>query len=487
MGKKSIALNSIYNIILKVFQLVVPIMVGPYLAYILDVELYGIYNTALSQVDFFMIFAIFGIQVYGLREISKVREDVEKRNKLYTNLFLISIVTNVLSIILYLLYVTFFVDSNSATIFYILVIKIIANIFMVEWVNEATENYKFITIKTVVVRLINVIGLFVFVREASDIINYALLVVITAFVNNIISFIYIKREFKFNFSDIEIFKHIKPLINILIISNITLFYTQFDKLLLGICVDEVAVSYYYLPQNIMTIITTVLTAMVVVTISRLTYYNGNNMENEYEALLFKMYRSFMLIVFPACIGVMCLSKEIMYLYGSNKYVGTYIVLAIFAIRTIASALYTVYANQILYIKGREKFLLKALALGAIINIIFNFLLIISGWFTPETAILTTFFAEVILLIIMNKYINKNVGLSIKLFDKTNIKYFTISLLFIPITIIIKMLNLSYILNTIIIVPICFAVYITILFVLKDKVFMDLSGQIILKIRNKSKK
>ena len=130
MGNKSIALNTIYNIILKVFQLVVPILIGPYLARILDIHLYGVYNTALSQIDFFMIFAAFGIQVYGLREISKVRDNKEKRDTLFTNLFVISTITNILSIVAYLLFVTFFVNSDSIIVYYILVIKIFANILL---------------------------------------------------------------------------------------------------------------------------------------------------------------------------------------------------------------------------------------------------------------------------------------------------------------------------------------------------------------------
>lgn len=486
MGNKSIALNTIYNIILKVFQLVVPILIGPYLARILDIHLYGVYNTALSQIDFFMIFAAFGIQVYGLREISKVRDNKEKRDTLFTNLFVISIITNILSIVAYLLFVTFFVNSDSIIVYYILVIKIFANIFMVEWVNEATENYGFITIKTIIVRVIYVVGLFVFVRDADDIISYSLLVVLSSFVNNILSYIYIKREFKFEFAKLQLGRHIKPLLSVLVISNINLFYTQLDKLLLGFTVNEVSVSFYYLPQNIMTIITTVLTAMVMVSISRLSYYNGNSMENEYNDLLFKMYRSYMLVVFPACIGVACLSKEIMYLYGGVKYVGAYIILAIFAIRTIGNAIYTVYANQILYIKGKEKFLLKALALGAVLNVIFNMLLIKLGVFMPETAVLTTFIAEIIMITVINIYIRKVVKINIRLLNNYNIKYLISSLLFIPITIFVKSFKFSYILNVVIIVPICAGVYFLILYFSKDKMLFELMKNIMNKLQGVKK-
>ena len=72
---KSITYNALLRVILNVFNVIIPIITGPYLARTLDVELYGIYNKSLSLIGFLLPFAGFGIYNYGIREISKLKDD----------------------------------------------------------------------------------------------------------------------------------------------------------------------------------------------------------------------------------------------------------------------------------------------------------------------------------------------------------------------------------------------------------------------------
>ena len=58
---KSITLNSIYNFILKVFRLIVPVLVGPYIQRLFDTQLYGSFNDASTWVDLALVFGSFGI------------------------------------------------------------------------------------------------------------------------------------------------------------------------------------------------------------------------------------------------------------------------------------------------------------------------------------------------------------------------------------------------------------------------------------------
>ena len=148
----------------------------------------------------------------------------------------------------------------------------------------------------------------------------------------------------------EIKKHIVPLISILIISNVNLLYTQFDKMMLGQVVDKVSVTVYKTPQDITYMISNLLASIVMVAVPRLAYYNSNNKQVQYMELLNKSYKSFMLVVFPACVGIACLAPEIMWIYGGGKYDASIPVLIIFAIRTMESSVYTICANQVLYVK-----------------------------------------------------------------------------------------------------------------------------------------
>ena len=92
--KKSLFKNTIYKSILSFVNIVVPILIGPYVTRLLDVELYGVYNAVYSDFQVFLTIAAFGIYTFGIREISKIRNDKNKVASLFSNLFLISILAN---------------------------------------------------------------------------------------------------------------------------------------------------------------------------------------------------------------------------------------------------------------------------------------------------------------------------------------------------------------------------------------------------------
>ena len=105
-------------------------------------------------------------------------------------------------------------------LYLVMIIQIVANVFYIEFVNEAKENYGFIMVKTMIVRLLYLASIFIFVRKADDILPYAIVVSATVLLNNLISYVYLKRNIRFNFKNIEIVRHIAPLIVSLLLTNV---------------------------------------------------------------------------------------------------------------------------------------------------------------------------------------------------------------------------------------------------------------------------
>ena len=251
MQEKSLARNGIYKALLNIFNLVVPLLVGPYVTGLLNEELYGIYNRVYTEYSVFLALASFGIYNYGVREISRVRNDPVATNKLFTSLFLIGIVSNGAAMLVYVAYT--FWRSNSQIevyVYLVMLIQLFANIFYVEFANEAKENYRFIMVKTILVRLGYLISIFVFVRKPSDVVPYAVVISMTNFVNNILSYIKIRRDVHFDFGGLTIRKHLFPLVVSLVIVNVDVFYFQLDKIMLSPLVSDIAVTEYFIPTNI---------------------------------------------------------------------------------------------------------------------------------------------------------------------------------------------------------------------------------------------
>lgn len=479
---KSITLNSIYNFILKVFRLIVPVLVGPYIQRLFNAQLYGSFNDASTWVDLALVFGSFGIYTYAVREVSAVRDDREKVRRLYASLFTMGLVTNLAVAGLYTAVILFQANSAARSIYLVLGFKVVANVFMVEWLNEAGENYKFITIKTIIVRFSYLIGIFVLIKEPDDVLKYTMLVVVTDLVNNLISFVYVTRRLGMSFEGISWKEHFMPLVNILVISNVNLLYTSLDKMILGQVADKMQVTVYKTPQDITYMIGQLLASIVLVAVPRLAYYSGNGRMDEFMALVDKSYHSFMLIVFPACTGVACLAPEIMWIYGGGRYDASIPVLIAFAIRTMESAVYTICANQILYVLHQEKFLVRVLLGCGILNAVLDLLLVAVGGYTPLSAIVSTFVAEVILMAIIFWFIRVKLHIPFHFVSRQNVQYVLLSVVFIPITLGVRAMGLGYIWTSILSVPICCLFYFAALLLMKDETMLFLTNKLLSRFR-----
>ena len=76
----------------------------------------------------------------------------------------------------------------------ILGVQLIAQIFYIEWINEAFENYTFLFYKTLFIRILMLVSIFAFVKEADDIVQYAIIMSASQFLNYFLSYLWIKKE-----------------------------------------------------------------------------------------------------------------------------------------------------------------------------------------------------------------------------------------------------------------------------------------------------
>ncbi len=465
--KNTLFKNTIYKSMLSMVNIVVPLVIGPYIMRLLDVDLYGLYNRVFADFQMFLAFASFGVYTLGVREISKIRNDKEKVSKLFTNLFVISFLSNMLVLIIYLIFSLITSTGLAKVLYLVMSIQIIANVFYVEFVNEALENYKFITIKSIIVKIIYFLAILLAVRNPHDIVIYAVIVSLTNFLNNIISFIYAKHRISFDFSKIQIKKYIKPLIAVLVITNADLLYSQLDRVMLGRYVSGVSVTVYYTAYYLISTLSAIPYSIINVSIPRLSYLLKNEGKEIYEEKLNNSISSLIFIIVPMCLGVFVLSKEAIILYAGKKYLMAIVPLMIACITRIFISLESVMNNLVMYPNNREDRILKVSLTCGISNLIINYLLVLFKIFSPLTALATTGLVELTIFIIHYTYARKKMNIDVRVFSKKNMTYILLSLLFIPISLIIRSLNINFYINIIVIVIICSLMYFIVLYIKKD--------------------
>ncbi|MEG2353334.1 MAG: oligosaccharide flippase family protein [Clostridium sp.] len=483
--KKSIYKNVFYKTILNLFNLVVPLVVGSYALRVLGDASSGIVDYSTAIYEYFFIFAQFGIYYYGLREISRIRDDKKKVQELFGSLFVLGLISNITVVICFLLFIfTKFQGNPMMPVLMALSLNFLSNIFYIEWINEAVENYSFITIKSIIVRLIYLVLLFTFVKDNGDFLNYALVTITWLFLNNISSYIYIRKRVGISFKNIRLAKHIKPLIMVVILTNANVLFTKLDILMIGDYLGNAQVAYYTIGQKVVSIINAIVLSIITVSIPRLSNHIANGDKKAYKSLLDNITNTFCAFLFPASIGIFCLSKEIILLYGGPEFAPAQGVLAVFAIYMISLGFEYIVTQQVMYVNKKEKVTALFIFSCGVINLILNVSLLKLGIFTPTTAIFTTMIANYLMVISIYVYIRKGLKLDFNLFAFNKMKYLVVSLIFIPVSMSIKYFTSNMILVVLLVGGINSIIYVAILYVVKDKILFSIIDMVKKKLKKK---
>lgn len=482
---RSIVKNVIYKMLLNIFNIVIPILIGPYALRVLGADLIGRAGFVETVYLYFSIFASFGISQYGLREASRIRDDKTKLEQLFSSLFFIGLISNISVVLIYIPFITVLYGKTEAfPVFVIYLFNFLYSIFYVEWANEALERYDFITFKTIIIKTLFVILLLTLVKSPEDFITYIILNSMVAFLNYITSFIYIKRNIKITFKGIKMLPHLKYLLMSVILANANVLYTLLDRFLLGQLVSEASVAYYVTPHYIVHVINSLMMSIITVTVPRLSSYLGKDDEESYINLLDKISKSYFAFLFPAAVGVFVLSEEIILLYGGtiNPLLQAIPVLKIFTLYGLTIGMESILSNQVIYVKRKEKRLILFILAGGLINVILKFVLIKTGNFTPSTAITGTCISNIVLIILEYLYIRFRLRLNFNLFSFSKLKYFFISLLFIPVTLIIKMYISNILTISLLTIIVNGTLYLSILLLIKDEIITAFADKMLSKFR-----
>lgn len=469
---QSITKNIVSKVILDVFNIVIPIILVPYVYRVLGRECIGNVEYTTTLYTYFMILGLMGIYNYGLRGISGNRNDQTKVQYIYKNLFTIGIVTNTIAFILYILFLTYVIKDDTVRLLgYIFSANIVAQIFYVEWVNEAFEEFKFITIKTICIRLISIVSIIFMVKSAKDVYLYVLILTFVYILNYVVSFIYAQKRIRLSFyktfTGLNLRQFIFPLLIIFILRNTDLLYTVVDRTLLGYYTGTDSVALFSVSQKIVEIIKTIILSVIFATLPRLSFYLQEN-KNLYQEGIIRVMRFVIMLALPMGIGLLMLAPQVVWLMAGDQFLGASLSLRIFALRMITLSIDFILYNQILFLHGKERVIIKFNIICGVLNVLLNYLFI--SILTPFYSILFTWCSEIIFLLLNVNYIHQNINISLGIFKRYNLKYLIASLMFIPIIFIIKLITINNVYIILISIFLCAVSYILILIKSKDVLF-----------------
>lgn len=374
---KSVAKNTLYNLIYKLFVLAFPLISSVYVSRVLMPSGIGKVAYAQNIVSYFIAFAGLGMANYGVREIGKCQNDRKKYSTKFLELFLITLITTfVCSFIYYSWIVLYKPFGNDNMLYFVAGFQLILGAFNVDWFYQGMEEYKYITSRSVIIKLISLVFMFITVKNSDDIIPYALMSVVALAGNNVINVIHLRRYIDIKqIRRVKISKHWLPLVILLSATLTVELYTKLDTTMLGIMTNDVNVAYYNYATKITIIVVTLASTISAALLPRLSYYKENQDFDKLNNMIVIAYKAIITITVPAVIGLLFLSNDIMLLLFGKSFASASVTVRILSLLVIIKAIGNLFGVQVLMTFGDEKHLLYSTIFGAISNLIINALLI----------------------------------------------------------------------------------------------------------------
>jgi len=395
MKQKSLKLNILMNMVLTMSSFIFPLITFPYVSRVLLPIGTGKVSFAASFISYFSMFAQLGIPTYGIRTCAKVRDNKEELTRTVHELLTINLVTTILSYIA----LTIFLATvprlqNDKTLYIIVSISIILTTLGMEWLYKALEQYVYITVRSVVFKIIALIAMFILIHEQSDYMIYGGISIFASSASNIFNLINAHKyiDFKplggYNFK-----RHLKPIFVFFAMSCATIIYTNLDTVMLGFMKSDVDVGYYNAAVKIKCILVSIVTSLGAVLLPRSSYYVENGKMDEFWRIMKKALSFVLIVAIPMMIYFILFAKEGIYFLSGEAYIGSILPMQIVMPTLLLIGLSNLLGIQTLVPLGKERILLYAEIVGAFANIILNAILI--PHFASSGAAIGTLIAELI--------------------------------------------------------------------------------------------
>lgn len=353
-----------------------PLLTYPYVSRVLGVDNIGVCNFVDSIINYYIIFAQLGILSYGCREIARCQGNKNRIDEVFSNLFVINSILVVASTIVLIASIYYFPGLiQYKQYLWIGVFKIIFTLFLIEWLYQGLEQFKYITIRSVIVKLIYVVCVFIFVHTPCDTIIYYALASITIVVNAAINWKYSKKFVKLRLKKLKPLAYIMPILIFGYYRLLTSMYTTYNTVYLGFTSGETEVGYFTTATKLHTIILSMFTALTTVMIPRISYLWKMGEKTEIQDLGTKVLTTLLTLTIPIVIFSCCYAHDIVLIIAGPGYSGADVPFQIVIFLLVIIGMEQVIIQQFIMASPNVKYTLIVSTIGAMVGLCSNFFFI----------------------------------------------------------------------------------------------------------------
>ena len=314
--------NFIFNTLLTLSSYIINLFIFPHVSRVLGVELVGKIGFVNNVISYFSLFAIMGIGTVGIREIAACGNDRGKRSRVFSNILSIALLMTTVVTVVYIATICiiprFRVDKS---LFFVGISNLFFASLLIEWFYQGVENFKYITIRSVIIKIIYALVVIAVIKKPSDYLLYFILTASVTIINAIINLSYSRKYVDFSFRNISLKKYLRPIFSLGVYKVMVSMYTTFNVIYLGFVCSDVEVGYYYTSTKLFYILLNLFTAFTSVMMPRMSSLLAENKIEEFKQKTSNSFDFVFAISFPIIIFCIVYAPHIIMLLSGSGFEG----------------------------------------------------------------------------------------------------------------------------------------------------------------------
>lgn len=397
--------NFLYNLSYQILVLILPLITVPYISNVLGAKGVGDYAFTFANTQYFVLFGMVGITLYGNRQIAYVRDDKEELKNSFYSIYFVQVLTMTISIILFIIFAFSFNKGLYRMLYLVQGVNILASLVDISWLFMGLEQFKKTVVRNTIVKLLSLACIFIFVKDRKDLVVYTLILALANFLGNLTFWLYIPKMFGFkNIKINRISKHLKSSLALFIPQIAIQVYILLSRTLLGVFTDTVQVGYYENSQKLVNMALTVATAIGTVMMPKISNTVASGDMKKVKYYISNSFFFMSAISIPLTLGLLGVAKELSPWFFGKEFIGIEKLIIISSIIILAISWSNVLGTQLLVPLNRIKEFTSSVTLGAIVNFLLNLVLLKS--MGSIGACITTVIAELTVTVTQFYFLRK---------------------------------------------------------------------------------
>ena len=367
--------NFIYSSILTVSTYLFPLLVYPYISRTLGLSSIGIVNFVDNLVNYFILISMMGITTVGVREIAAARNGREQLSQTFMSLLTLTGITTLLAIItLWVAIYTVPTLIPYQDLLYVGLVKLVFNLFLMEWFFMGIEDFRYITNRSILIKCIYVVCVFLFIKDISDYKIYYILTTATVIANALVNLVYSRKFIRYSFHKINIRPFYKAFFIMGIYVLMTNVYISLNPVWLGFVTNTNEVGYFTTATKLHTIIMAVLLSFTNILFPRVSSLLAEGKKDEFWEKINIAFEAVFLFAFPTIVFLLVAGPHLLNLIVGDGFEGSYLPLRIITPLVLILGIEQILVIQILLAMHCDNTVLKNSFIGAFASLVFNIIM-----------------------------------------------------------------------------------------------------------------